>query len=184
MAISANTLVFLALAFSAPAWAALFDAEAADLQAEIRAAGREGRRLAVFFELPDCPDCLEMKRRVFSDPAVEERFGRRYRTRRIGLVSTVPVVDAGGERRAPAELAERWRVFAAPSFVFFDSGGRVEYRHTGSLARPADFLALGRFVSEAIYEEQPFSDYLRARSHSENMKNESGGNKHGGHGGQ
>lgn len=101
-----------------------------------------------------------MKRGVFSDPAVEKDFGRRYRTRWIRFTSASPVVDADGKRRAPEELARAWGVFAAPSFVFFDAKGHLEYRHTGSLLRPADFLALGRFVSDAIYERQPFSDYL------------------------
>jgi thioredoxin-related protein len=161
---------FFALAFCASAWAAIFSVEATDLVAEIRAARQEGRRLAVLVELPDCPDCLSMKRRVFSDPGVEKRFGQRYRTRWIRFTSPSPVVDAAGARRTPAELAHAWGVFAAPSFVFFDEKGHLEYRHTGSLAHPADFLALGRFVSDAIYEKQPFSDYLHSRSCSEKQE--------------
>jgi thioredoxin-related protein len=181
-------LALLALAFSAPALAALFGVEAVDLQAEIRAAGREGRRLVIFFELPGCPECLKMKRHVFQDPGVEKEFERRYLTRRIDLASTVPIADARARRRAPAELAGQWRIFAAPSFVFLDADGNVEYRHTGSLTRPADFSLLGRFVSEAIYEEQPFSDYLHANSHAGNTQDRiSGaaaretGDKHGEH---
>ncbi|MDR2113304.1 MAG: thioredoxin fold domain-containing protein [Candidatus Accumulibacter sp.] len=177
-----------AFAFSAPAPAALFDADAADLQAEIRAAGREGRRLAVFFELPGCPECGKMKRLVFPDPGVEERFGRAYLTRRIDLASAAPIVDADGRRRAPAELAERLRIFAAPAFVFFDAGGLPEYRHVGSLTRPADFALLGRFVAEAIYENRPFSDYLHDNSPSGKMKNaispREAGEKHGKHPGE
>ncbi|MDR1709413.1 MAG: thioredoxin fold domain-containing protein [Candidatus Accumulibacter sp.] len=155
-----RALALIALAVSTPASAALFGGAAGDIAAEVRAAGREGRRVAVLFELPDCPECLKMKRAVFSDPGVEKAFGSRYRTVRVDLGSAAPLVDADGQRRAPEEIAGRWRVFAAPSFVFLDAAGQPEYLHTGSLTRPADFISLGRFVAEAIYEERPFSDYL------------------------
>jgi protein SCO1/2 len=159
-------LTLLVLAFPARAPAALFDAEGKDIRAEIQAAGREGRRLVVFFELPDCANCLEMKRRVFSDRQVEADFGQSYRTVRINLASASPILDAQGEARTPQELAEQLRVFATPSFAFFAADGSLEYRHTGALERPSDFLRLGRFVARAIYEAQPFSDYLASSDHS------------------
>lgn len=155
-----------ACVFSGQAAAALFDVEGKDIRAELQAAKREGRRLAVFFELPDCPDCLEMKRRVFSDRQVEADFGQSYRTVRIDLASISPILDAQGEARTPQELAEQLRVFATPSFAFFAADGSLEYRHTGALERPSDFLRLGRFVARAIYEAQPFSDYLASSDHS------------------
>jgi protein SCO1/2 len=157
-------LTLLALAFCGQAAAALFAAEGRDLRAEIQAAKREGRRLAVFLELPDCPDCLEMKRGVFADPRVAANFGRNYRTVHVDLASASPIVDAEGKVCTPQELAEQLRVFATPSFVFFAADGSLEYRHTGALTRPSDFLRLGRFVARAIYETQPFADYLATQS--------------------
>ncbi|MDR1463320.1 MAG: thioredoxin fold domain-containing protein [Azoarcus sp.] len=153
-------LAFFALAISGQAPAALFAAEGEDIRAEIRAAGLEGRRLAVVFDLPDCATCLKMKREVFADRRVETDFGRLYRTVRIDLSSASPVTDARGEARTPQEFARELGLFATPSFAFFDADGSLEYRHTGGLNDPSDLLRLGQFVAGAIYEEQPFSDYL------------------------
>jgi thioredoxin-related protein len=157
-----RAVALFALVFSASAGAALFSSEASDIRAELEAARGEGRRLAIFFELPDCPRCLEMKRRVFADPDVERQFGRDYRAVRIDLAAATPVADEQGAARTARELAERWRIYGAPSFVFFAADGSLEYRFAGSLADPADFLRLGRFVFQADYENRPFSDYLHS----------------------
>jgi thioredoxin-related protein len=154
-----RAMAVFALVFSASACAALFSSEARDIRAELEAARGEGRRLVIFFELPDCPRCLEMKRRVFADPDVERQFSRDYRAVRIDLASASPVADARGTARPAQELAEQWRIYGAPSFAFFAADGGLEYRFTGSLADPSDFLRLGRFVFRADYENQPFSDY-------------------------
>jgi protein SCO1/2 len=155
---------FLFIVFSSAARAALFDVETRDLAAELSAAKSEGRRLAVFFELPDCPNCLKMKRDVFSDPRAEKRFGRIYRAVRINLASPLPIIDARGQKSAALEIAESYRIYAAPSFAFFDREGGLEYRHTGAFSRASDFLRLVRYVSEAVYEKHPFQDYKARHS--------------------
>ena len=147
---------FLLFLFPGAALAALFSAESRDLAAELQAARDEGRRLAVFFELPDCPNCLKMKREVFSDRKAEEDFGRVYRTVRVNLASPVAVVDAQGQKRSALEIAEAFRIYAAPSFAFFARDGSLEYRYSGELPRASELLRLGRHVSEALYEEGPF----------------------------
>ncbi|MDR2450528.1 MAG: thioredoxin fold domain-containing protein [Candidatus Accumulibacter sp.] len=154
--------LLFALVFPAHAAAALFAAEGRDIRAEIEAARLEGRRLAVVFELPDCANCLKMKREVFSDQRAETDFGRAYRTVRIDLASVSPITDARGEVRTPQEFAQGLGLFATPSFAFFASDGSLEYRHAGGLASPSDLMRLGRFVAEALYEERPFSDYLHS----------------------
>ena len=156
-------LVGLALALCGQAEAALFETEGRDIRAEIQAARDEGRRLVIFLELPDCPDCREMKRAVLADAQAMADFGRDYRTIRIDLASAAPLVDARGNASTPQAIAEEWRVFATPSFVFLAPDGSFEYRHTGALARPSDLLSLGRFVLRAIYETRPFASYLAAQ---------------------
>ncbi|MDR1163863.1 MAG: thioredoxin family protein [Candidatus Accumulibacter sp.] len=152
------SLAFFVFFTSAPAFAALFGVEARDLAAEVRHARAEGRRLVVFFELPDCPNCLKMKREVFSSPQAEKDFGRVYRGVRVNLASPLPLVDTRGDRRSAPEVAEALHILGAPSFAFFDRDGSLEYRYTGEFLRVPEFLRLVRYVSEARYEERPFYD--------------------------
>ncbi len=157
----AAVVAALLLGAAGPAAAALFSADAVDLAAELKSAAREGRGLAVYFELPDCSGCRDMKRHVFSDARAERDFGRRYRTLRVDLASGAELVDTDGRRRTPQALAERLRIAGTPAFAFFERDGGLRYRHVGALPDPADFVSLGRFVAEAAYDAQPFAEYRR-----------------------
>ncbi|MDR1276117.1 MAG: thioredoxin family protein [Candidatus Accumulibacter sp.] len=157
-------LFFFVFFTSAPAFAALFGVEVRDLAAEVRHARAEGRRLVVFFELPDCPNCLKMKREVFSSPKAEKDFGRAYRSVRVNLASPLPLTDTRGVERSVLEVAEVLHISGAPSFAFFAHDGSLEYRYTGEFLRVPEFLRLGRYVAEARYEEHSFYDYKNLSS--------------------
>lgn len=133
-----------------------------DLAREAAAARAEGKRLVLYFELPDCPGCARMKREVFPDPRVRADFGRRYRTVRVALPGEsgalgATLTDPQGQRVGASQLADRYRVLGTPAFVFFD-GADFLYRHVGPLDA-TDFRALGRFVDTAAYEREPFAEY-------------------------
>ena len=157
-----SLFALLAACAAQPATAALFSHDNDDLRSEVKAAATSGRKLAVFFSLPDCPGCREMERRVFPNPAVDGEFSRKFRTVHVDLgQSEAGLTDPSGHAVTVAGLADRLHVYATPSFVFFDGQGRVLYRHTGTLD-PEGFQALGRYVSRAEYETRPFSPPKKA----------------------
>lgn len=144
-----------ALSLSTPASAALFERPGTDLRAEARAAAAEGKQLAVFLSLPDCPGCREMERTVFPERATEATFARRYRSVRVDLADTERIVDTRGQTTLPADFARRLHAYATPSFAFFGKDGEFLYRHTGVLD-PAGFRQLGDYVRRGEYENKPF----------------------------
>lgn len=150
-------LALLPLALAGqPALAALFERPATDLQAEVRAAGSEGRQLAVFLTLPDCPGCREMERRVFSDAGLERAFGRQFRSVRLDIAQTGPLTDPAGRVTTPGEFAHRLRAVATPSLAFFSADGQVLYRYTGTLDG-AGLRRLADYVAHGGYEKRPFA---------------------------
>jgi len=155
--ISLHAVAGLALSVAiGVAQAALFERQVDNLQAEVAAAHGEGKQLAVLLTLPDCPGCLEMERRVYSDKATEKRIGRRFRTVRLDLSRSGPITDPTGRATNPAELAKRLRAVATPSFVFFDGDGSFRYRYTGTLDK-AGLQNLADYVWRAKFEAFPFS---------------------------
>ncbi len=138
------------------AQAALFTRTSSDLQTEAQSAGREGKLLAVFLTLPDCPGCREMERSVHADPALEKAFGRKFRSVQVDISQGGALTDPGGKPTTPGQLAQRLRAVATPSYAFFDARGQVLYRHTGTLD-PAGFRQLADFVVRGAYEHQPFA---------------------------
>ncbi|UCV05650.1 SCO family protein [Dechloromonas denitrificans] len=163
-------LALLALGTPAgPANAALFARTTTDLQAEVRAAAAEGKQLAVFLTLPDCPGCLEMERQVHAVPAIEKAFKRKFRTVSIDISTSDSLVDPAGRPSTPAAFAQRLRAVATPSYAFFNRDGQVLYRFTGTLDQNG-FRQLADYVSSARYEQRPFVAPARQAAHATNLR--------------
>jgi protein SCO1/2 len=153
--------VVLAGLLPAMAQAALFDRLPTDFQAEAKAAGQEGKQLAVFMTLPDCPGCLEMERTVLREVASEKAFSRQYRGVRLDLADTREITDPAGRKTSVADFANRLHVFATPSFVFFNPKGEVLFRYTGTLDA-AGLKRLAAYVAAGEYEKRPFTPPRRS----------------------
>ena len=161
----AGMFVLMVLWFaSTPANAALFSSTSQNLANELKIANAEGRSLVVYFELPNCVGCRDMKLHVFPDPPTEREFGRQFRTVRIDLASSAALIDTDGKPSSAKQLALRLGVTGTPAFAFFDRDGGLNYRHSGLISKPLDFVRLGRFVADAAYDDQPFGEYLRRSS--------------------
>jgi protein SCO1/2 len=152
--------LFFLLTVETSAHAALFTGTTADLQAEAKAAARQHKLLAVFLTMPDCPGCLDMERHVHPDPATEKAFGKRFRTVQLDILQHQPLIDAKGQTTTPAQLAQRLRAIATPSYIFFDAQGQLLYRYTGTLDKTA-FRQLGDYVTKGEYENRPFIPAIR-----------------------
>jgi len=133
----------------------LFSRSTADLQAEARAAGAEGKQLAVFLTLPDCAGCREMERNVHPLPAVDQAFSRKFRSVRLDISAAGPLLDPAGRSTTPAAFAQRLRAVATPSYAFFAADGQVLYRYTGTLDAKG-FGQLADYVVCGSYERYPF----------------------------
>jgi protein SCO1/2 len=151
---------------SSSAHAALFSSTSQNLSNELSIANTENRRLVVYFELPDCVGCRDMKLHVFPDQQTEREFNRQFRTARIDLASKVALVDTVGKPSTPKQLAQRLSITGTPAFAFFDRDGELRYRHSGLISKPSDFVRLGQFVVDAAYDDQPFGEYLRRSSNA------------------
>ena len=166
--------VFAAVLFglSTIAQAALFENSRADLQAEAKAAGKEGKNLAVLLTLPDCHGCKDMETRVYPDKAIEKDFSRKFRSVRLDISQETELVDPSGKRSTPAQFATRLRAVGTPSFVFFDAKGTVLYRHTGKLDA-AGFKQLASYVSRGEYEHRPFQIAAAGDHHTQKTESDS-----------
>lgn len=135
--------------------AALFERTSADLQKEVRAAGQDGKQLAIFLTLADCPNCLEMERTVHTNGALEQAFSRQFRSVRLDISDASPLTAPSGKSSTAFDLARSLHAVATPSFAFFGKDGQVLYRYTGTLDA-AGLRSLGRYVAREEYERRPF----------------------------
>ena len=142
--------------------AALFERNADNLQQEAAAAHAEGKQLAVVLTLPDCPGCLEMEKTVYRDRRTEKLIEGRFRTVRLDLSRSAPIIDTLGRATPVVDFAKRLRAVATPSLVFFAGDGSFAYRYTGTLDQ-AGLRDLADYVVRAKFEEFPFAPRDAAR---------------------
>lgn len=146
----------------------LFGQPAADLQAEVAAAAKDGKTLALLFEMEDCAPCTALKKDVFPQLAAIRDFGHDYRTLSVALDGQNPLRDASGQPVSAERLAERYRVQGTPAIAFIDRQGKLLYRHQGPIADAAALVQLGQFVRDAAYENEPLAEYRRRHAAGSN----------------
>lgn len=142
----------------------LFGQAAADLQAEVAAAAKDGKTLALLFEMKDCAPCAALKQDVFPQPAAIRGFGQNYRTLSVDLDGQKLLRDPQGQPVSTEALAERYRVQGTPAIAFLDRQGKLLYRHQGPIADTAALVQLGRYVRDAAYENEPLAEYRRRQT--------------------
>ena len=52
---------------------------------------------------------------------------------------------------------------ATPTLLFFNLDGKLVARFTGPTKDKAEFLLLGRYVTEGAYATQPFTQYKQGK---------------------
>ncbi|GHT87748.1 hypothetical protein AGMMS49543_24490 [Betaproteobacteria bacterium] len=146
---------------SPPLQAAPFERHADNLAREVQAAHRDGKQLAVLFELSDCPSCHELKAEVLSKPGAGA-FEQHFRTVSVTIDQQGELTTPRGDKQPRDQWATRLGVFATPALGFFDEKGQLVYRHLGTLHSAEELILLGRYIAEQGFEDAPWTDWRDA----------------------
>lgn len=143
-----------------------FDQTLGDLTEELAAARDQGKKgILIFFEQEECPFCHRMKQTVLNQQEVQEFYKERFLIFPVDIESTVEITDPKGK------LTNQKAFFAdvtnnrgaTPVFAFYDLDGNLVTRYTGATSGVDEFLWLGEYASQGIYEQQPFARYKREK---------------------
>lgn len=142
-----------------------FDESFWDLTEELQTARDAGKQgILIMFEMDECPFCHRMKSMVLNQPDVQEYFKEHFLILPIDIEGDVEMVNFQGEPTKMKDFAFReYRVRATPVFAFFDLDGNYikRARYTGATRDKQEFLLLGRYVVDKVYEQMPFTRYKR-----------------------
>jgi thioredoxin-related protein len=156
---------------AAPVWAEtrdpvnhFFQPKFGDLQADLAEAKKQGKQgIFLFFEMDDCPFCDRMKSTILNQADVQDAYRSRFLVYSIDVNGDTALTDFQGKDTTEKDFAFAHRVRATPALLFFDLDGKLVARHTGPTKDKAEFLLLGRYVSEGAYASQPFTKYKQAK---------------------
>ena len=136
----ALALAFFALPAAAqevPEW---FAPSFLDVREDIAEAGREGRRLMLYFHQDGCPYCKQLVTVNFRDPRIVDRTRRHFVAVEVNIFGDREVTWTDGARMNEKRLAALAKIRYTPTLLFFDEKGAVAAPIDGYLP-PERFIA-------------------------------------------
>jgi len=144
-----------------------------DLADDLESTRKEGKRLAIMWELKGCPYCKETHFVNFARADVSDYIKSNFEVLQLNIIGSRKVTDFDGSELSEKEMAAKYGVRFTPTFQFFGERAaelkalppqKREVARAPGYLRPDDFLAMFRYVREKAYEKGSFRDYLKARS--------------------
>jgi thioredoxin-related protein len=112
--------------------------------------------------MDDCPFCDKVEKSILTQPDVQAYFKQHFANFIFDIEGDVEVTDFTGKIKKQKEIAEKdFRVRATPVMIFFDLTGKPVARYTGATRDKAEFMLLGQFVVDKVYEKMTFEQYKR-----------------------
>lgn len=142
-----------------------FDQTFGDFSEELQTARDAGKSgILLMFEMDECPFCHRMKQTVLNRSDVQDYFKQHFLIFPVDIEGDIEVVDFDGNSTTQKDFAfEQHRVRATPVFGFFDLQGEPikRARFTGATNGPEEFMLLGRYVVDKVYDEMSFTRFKR-----------------------
>lgn len=168
-------LACLALAFAPSLWAQApatpspqaidiprwFSESFLDFREDIREAGREGKRLLVYFGQDGCPYCKALMKVNFSEPDIVATTRAKFVAVALNLWGDREVTWIDGRTMTEKELGRRLGVQFTPTLLFFDEKGMIALRLNGY--QPPDRFRVALDYASRRGMKQPFNEFLAAR---------------------
>ena len=142
-----------------------------DLADDLEAAGKEGKRFAIMWELKGCPYCKETHFVNFARPQIAKYVRDNFEVLQLNIIGSRKVTDFDGSELGEKELAAKYDVRYTPTLQFFPERAaplkslppaKREVERAAGYLRPEDFLAMFRYVREKAYEGKSFRDFLKS----------------------
>lgn len=126
-----------------------------DFSEELKNAKEQGKAgIFMFFEMDECPFCQRMKATVLNQPEVQEYYRKHFLNFSVDIEGDIEIVDFEGVKRTQKAYAfEVQRVRATPVLAYFDLSGKRVARYIGATNSPQEFIWLGEFVADKVYEK-------------------------------
>lgn len=133
-----------------------------DMREEAAAAGREGKRLLVYFGQDGCPYCRELMQNNFSQREIEAKTRRNFVAVALNIWGDREVTWTDGRTMSEKDFARMLKVQFTPTILFLDAQGSVVGRLNGYLPPRRFSAALDYVAAKKEQGPQTLGDYLAA----------------------
>lgn len=134
---------------SAPAMAAEGGIHWLEYDAALAAQKTQDKPMLIYFHLPYCYRCKEMKIKVYNQAAVIDKLNANFIAAKVDVE----------KNPAPAKL---YKSDYTPSYVFLNSEGKEVYRDKGVIGEER-FLAMLDYVQKRAYKRYTLDQFMKRR---------------------
>jgi len=119
--------------------------------------------VAVYFESPDCAECVTLHERILSDKATRKLVLQTHNLQ-FNLASRQTLTTPAGKTTTARDWADELGIAYTPSVVFFDVSGK-EVMRIDAFMKTFHFQSVYAYVLEKAYLDEPeFQRYISARA--------------------
>ena len=93
-----------------------------DLADDLEGARKEGKRLAIMWELRGCPYCKETHLVNFAQQRITDYVKANFEVLQLNIIGSRKVTDFDGEEMSEKAIAAKYGVRFTPTFQFFGEG--------------------------------------------------------------
>ncbi|BEQ16849.1 thioredoxin family protein [Desulfoferula mesophila] len=140
-------LILLSLLVWTPVQAAEGGIHWLDYPAAAAAQKKQAKPMLIYFHLPYCYRCKEMKIRVYSQAAVIDKLNRDF---------IAAKVDADKDKATTKLFNSQY----TPTYVFLNAAGKEVYRDKGVIGVER-FLGLLDYISTQAYKKQSLDKFMK-----------------------
>jgi thioredoxin-related protein len=142
-----------------------------ELADDLDSAHKQGKRLALMWELKGCPYCRETHFVNFARRDIAEFVRSNFDILLLNMLGSRKVTDFDGVELSEKQLAAKYGVRYSPTLQFFPetiadlqskAPDKREVSRIAGYLMPDDFLAMFRYVRANAYESKSFRDFLKS----------------------
>ena len=133
------------------------------LSEDVEEASRQGRHLALFMHLDECPYCARLLDENFRQGETKDFAQRHFDVIGINIRGGNTVEWFDGHNYSEAELARKLKVVATPTLVFLDARGKIVLQLNG-YRKPSALRQALDYVHGKHYSSQSLADFAEKRN--------------------
>lgn len=134
-----------------------------DLKDDIQEAGRQNKKLIVYFYQDGCPYCKKLIKYNLADKTALTLAKDNFDIIAINIFGALEVTDTDGEVLSEKQYSKKMHISFTPSMIVFNEKNQAIFKMHGYYALDK-FTAMLKYLSEKNPQQQTFSEYLKTQA--------------------
>ena len=134
-----------------------------DLKDDIQEAGRQNKKLIVYFYQHGCPYCKKLIKYNLADKTALTLAKNNFDIIAINIFGALEVTDTDDEVLSEKQYSKKMHISFTPTMIVFNEKNQAIFKMHGYYALDK-FTAMLKYLTEKNRQQQTFSEYLKTQA--------------------